>query len=77
MQNLWNPNEQILLERIKKDIIAGPILSRPGPYRRFYINTDWSTEVMGVVLLWEDDSVKAINKRNKKRTAYSVNLKIS
>ena len=59
MQNLLTPEEQILLERLKDDIMAGPMLVRPEPYRRFYMDTDLSKDVMGGVLLKSDDSLEA------------------
>ena len=51
MQNLWNTEYQRLMERLKKDIISGPTLSRPYPYIRFYIKTDWYKDVTGAVIL--------------------------
>ena len=51
MQNLWNPEDQGLLERLKKDILSGPTLSRPDPARMFYIRTDCSKYGMVAVLL--------------------------
>ena len=56
MQNLWNLGYQRILERLKKDILSGPTLARPYPSRRFYINIDWSNDVMGAVLLQSDVS---------------------
>ena len=41
MQNLWNLEYQRLLERLNKDILSGPTLAIPDPYRRLYINTYW------------------------------------
>ena len=60
MQNLWNLEDQILLERLKKDILTGPTLSRPEPSIRLYIKTDWSKYGMGTVLLKADVSEEAI-----------------
>ena len=51
MQNLWSKEDQRLLERIKKDILSGPTLAIPDPYRRFYIKIDWSKDGMLAVLL--------------------------
>ena len=51
MQNLWNPEDQRLMEHLKKDILAGPTLEIPDPSRRFYIKTDWSKDGMEAVLL--------------------------
>ena len=50
-----------LLERIKKDILSGPTLSRPDPSRGFYIKTDWSKDGMGAVILQVDVSEEAKN----------------
>ena len=41
--------------------MVGPTLVIRYPYRRFYINTDWSKDGMGVVLIKSDDSLEAIN----------------
>ena len=60
MQNIWNPEGQRLIERLKKDILSGPTLSRPDPYRRFYIKIYWSKHGMGAVLLKPDVSEEAI-----------------
>ena len=51
MHNLWNPDDQRLLELLKKYILSGPTLARPDPYIRFYTKKDWSKDVMGEVLL--------------------------
>ena len=60
MQSLWNPEDQRLMEWLKKNILSGPTLARPDPYRRLYIKTDWSKDVMEAVLLQEDVSAEAI-----------------
>ena len=39
MQNLWNLEDQRLLERLNKDVLSVPTLARPYPFRRFYIKT--------------------------------------
>ena len=41
MQNIWSIEDQRLLERLKKDILSGPTLAIPDPYRRFYIKKEW------------------------------------
>ena len=51
MQNLWNPENQGLLEQFKKDILSVPNLEKLDPYRSFYIKTDWFKDGMGAVLL--------------------------
>ena len=61
MQNLLTPEDQRLMERLNEDIMEGPMLAIRDPYRIFYINTDWSKDGMGVVLIKSDDSVEAIN----------------
>ena len=60
MQNLWNPENQRLLERLKKDILPETTLARLYSSRRFYIKTYWSKYLMGVVLLQSDVSEEAI-----------------
>ena len=59
MQNLCNPQDQMLLERLKRDILSGPTLARPDPSRKLYIKTDWSKGAMGMVLLQADVSEEA------------------
>ena len=54
MQNLWTPEDQRLPERLKYDIMTGPMFARPESYRRFYIKTDWSKDGMGEVILQVD-----------------------
>ena len=61
MQNLWTPDDQMLLELINKYIVSGPTLERPDPYLRFYIKTYWSKDLMVVVLLQADELVESIN----------------
>ena len=61
MQNLWNQEETILLERLKKDILSEPNLERSYPYRRFYIKIYCYNNGMGAVLLQEDKSWEAKN----------------
>ena len=59
IKNLWKQEEQMLMERLNKDIMAGPTLTRKDLSRIFYIKTDWSKDGMGVILLQADDSVDA------------------
>ena len=59
MAELWTDGCEALLAKLKKDILAGPVLARPNPNRRFYLKTDWSKEGMGAVLLQADDSDEA------------------
>ena len=61
MQNLWNLEDQKLLERLKKDNLSGPSLSRPYPSIRLYIMTDWSEDGMGAVPMQADVSGESIN----------------
>ena len=56
IQNLWTPEDQRLLGRLKKEIVAGHMLTRPYPPQRFYIKTDWSKDGIGSVLLQAYDS---------------------
>ena len=56
MHNLWNPEDQGLLELLKKDILSGPTLSRPDPSRRLYIKKDYSKGGIEEVLLKADVS---------------------
>ena len=61
IQNLWNPEEQRLLERLKTDILSGPNSEIPEPSRIFYTKIDWSKDGMGAVLLQADVSAEARN----------------
>ena len=56
MKNLWNPEDQRLLERLNKDILSGPTLERPDSSRRFYTKRYWSKDRIGVVLMQADVS---------------------
>ena len=67
MQNLWNPEDQILLKRLKKEIVPGYTLERSCPSKRFYVNTDLSKGGIGTVLLQSDDSAKAINSESQEK----------
>ena len=59
MQNIWTPDVQRLMERLKKDILSGPTLARPDQSRRFYIDTDRPKDRMGEVLLQKGYSLEA------------------
>ena len=59
MQNIWNLEGQRLLECLNKDILSRPTLEIPDPYKKFYINTYFSKDVMGAVLLQVDVSEEA------------------
>ena len=59
MQNLWNPDDQRLLEKLKKDILSGPTLARLDPSRSFYIKIDCCKDGMGAVLIQADVSEEA------------------
>ena len=51
MQKLWTPENQREMENLKEDIVVGPMLARPDPSHRSYINKDWYKYGMGVVIL--------------------------
>ena len=65
MQNLWNPEEQSLLEMLKKDILSGPNLAIPDHSRRFYIKIDWSKDGTGAVILQVYVSEEAIKSESQ------------
>ena len=46
MENQWNPEHQMLLERLNKYILSGTTLSIPDPSRNFYIKAYWSKDGM-------------------------------
>ena len=41
MHNLWTPEDQRLMERLKWGIMEGPKLAIPDSSHIFYIKTDW------------------------------------
>ena len=51
MQNLWNVEDQRLLEQLNKEILSGTTLAIPDTFKRFHIKTYWSRDGMGAVLL--------------------------
>ena len=59
IQKLWTPQDQRLLERLEKDIRAGPTLAITDPHPKFYIKTDWYKDVMEVALLKVEESAEA------------------
>ena len=74
MHNLWNIEDQRLLEWLKKDVLSGTNLSRPDPSIRLYINTDWSKDGMGAVLLQSYVSTEARNLEAKEKDGGSINF---
>ena len=60
MQNLYTPKDQMSLEWLKEDIMAGPKLARTEPSRIFYIKKDWSKDGIRKLIMQEDESVEAI-----------------
>ena len=61
IHNLWNIEDQKLLERLKKDILSRPTLARPENSRGFYIKIEWPKDGMGEVLLQAYVSVETRN----------------
>ena len=59
MQNLWMPESQRLLERLKLYIVSVPMLAIPDTYRRFYIKTYWSKVILDEVITQSYGSVEA------------------
>ena len=51
MQNLWMPEDKMLLYQLKEGIMEGTMFEIPDPYQRFYIKTDWNKEGIEAVLL--------------------------
>ena len=74
MQNLWNTEDNILLERLNKDILSVPTLAIPDPSRRFYIKIDCSKDGMEQCSCKQMSQRKQENQRHKKRPAESANL---
>ena len=67
IQNLCNPDDQNLLERINKDIVSGPTLEIPDPSIRLYIKTYWSKDGMVMVILQADDLAEAIKSESQEK----------
>ena len=40
MSKLWGETEEKLLQKLKQDIVSGPVLARLNSNRRFYLKTD-------------------------------------
>ena len=59
VHNLWNPEDQRLLEMLKENILSRATLERLDPSRRFYIKTYWSKDGMEAVILQVDVSEEA------------------
>ena len=74
MSELWLEECHNFLVWLKLSILKGPMLARPEPRRRLYLNTDWSKDVMGDVLLQADESpeAKAAKKREVEGEALQV-----
>ena len=65
----------MLLEKIKEDILKGPMLVISDPYQRFYIKTDCPKYGIGEVLLQAYDSGEAKIHTHTKKVKF-INLKI-
>ena len=61
MTQLWTQQHSDLLTELKTEVIAGPVLARPDPKRRFYVKTDWSKNKMGTVLCQADPSAENLD----------------
>ena len=57
----WTPECGVVLDDLKDEVLAEPILARPDFRCRFYLKTDWSSDGMGAVLLQaaDNDDAKA------------------
>ena len=75
MQKICTPEEQRLPEMIKEDILTVPTLSISDPYQIFYIKKEWYNDVMGAVIIQEEDSAEEMTEEPKKRTTENENLK--
>jgi hypothetical protein len=51
---LWQPEDGLLLEQLKQEVIESMVLARPDYDRRFYLKTDWTRHGMGAVLCQVD-----------------------
>ena len=58
MQNLWTKEDQILLKKFQEEIVTVPMLEIPYPCQTFNIKKYWTNDIMGEVLLQEDDSLE-------------------
>lgn len=47
----WKASDKTLLNKLKEEILVGPVLKQPDSNRRFYLKSDWSTHTQGAVLL--------------------------
>ena len=67
MHNLWNPEDQRLLERLKKYILSGRSLARPDTNKTFYTKIDCFKYRIGEVILQADVSAEAIKSEAKEK----------
>lgn len=56
----WEAKHHRILEDLKEEVLAKPILMRPDFKQRFYLKTDWLATAMGAVLLQADDNPEAM-----------------
>ena len=61
MQRLFKSEDQILTKRLKEDIVSGFYLEISYLSLRFNINTYWSKDVMGAVILQSEDLYESKN----------------
>ena len=67
MQNLWMLDDKTLPDRLKKEVIPGPMLARPDLSRRFCINTERYKVITVFMLLQSDYMLEAINSDSQKK----------
>jgi hypothetical protein len=51
LQVQWEGEDDKMLEELKQATSDRPVLKRPAPDRQFYLNSDWSCNAQGAVLL--------------------------
>ena len=72
MHNLWNSEDQRLVEWLKNYILSGHALARPDSSISFYINAYWSKDGMGELLLQADKPAEA--RKSEAQEKYVGNL---
>ena len=58
---LWTTDLLDLFQLCKTNLTSSPVLARFDSNKPAFLNTDWSAEGMGYILLQPDDSVEAVS----------------
>lgn len=56
----WQAGHHHILQELKEEVLAKPVLIKPNFTRQFYLKTDWLATAMGVVLLQVNNNPEAV-----------------